>query len=82
MMGYADAPRAFWTTLGMARVAGVNLSRAVVDGWLTRREMGELVLACDTCDKSRDCTAWLATATSGPLPDFCCNKTAIEALRV
>ena len=32
MIGYPEAPRAWWLTRGMARISGVNLPRAVVVG--------------------------------------------------
>ena len=36
MIGYPEAPKAWWLTRGMARISGVNLPRAVVEGWLQR----------------------------------------------
>ena len=43
MIGYPDSPRAWWLTRGMARISGVNLTRAVVDGWLNREELAEML---------------------------------------
>lgn len=80
MNGIVEAPRAYWLTNGMARLAGVNLPAAVVDGWLTRNELARLVGRCQCCGLTPDCTGWLATAQAAPLPDFCCNKSEIEAL--
>lgn len=81
MMGYVEAPVAWGLTRGMARVLGLDLPRAVLDGWLTRAELGDLVDRCQACEQSRACTGWLAiTARSASLPEFCCNKTQIEAL--
>jgi len=45
MIGYVEAPKAWGLTRGMGRVLGVNLTDAVVDGWLTRGELAELVEA-------------------------------------
>ena len=81
MIGYADAPRAWWLTRGMARVAGVNLSQAVLDGWLSRDELSRIIAACESCPKGGSCEGWLAT--SGPeteMPAFCPNKASIESL--
>ncbi|NJM81237.1 MAG: hypothetical protein HC844_01010 [Tabrizicola sp.] len=81
MIGYAEAPRAWWLTRGMARVSGVNLPQAVVEGWLTRSELSDLVERCGSCGKGADCESWLAQ--SGParaMPGFCPNKAGIEAL--
>ena len=50
MMGYVDAPRAWGYTRGMARVLGVNLTSAVVEGWLSREELADLVVvSCPLC---------------------------------
>jgi hypothetical protein len=65
----------------MARVLGVNLTHAVVDGWLTRPELARLLDRCQGCGRSADCTAWLAHEVSAPaLPGFCPNKGPLEAL--
>lgn len=81
MMGYVDAPRAWGYTRGMARVLGVNLTSAVVDGWLSREELADLVQRCEDCICTEKCTAWLArTVTAEAAPAFCPNKAAIEAL--
>jgi Family of unknown function (DUF6455) len=81
MLGYSDDPRAWWLTRGMARVTGVSLPEAVVEGWLSRSELAGLVQVCRDCTADRGCESWLAV--SGPasrMPDFCPNKPAIEAL--
>jgi hypothetical protein len=81
MIGYTDAPRAWWLTRGMARVAGVNLPQAVVDGWLSRDELAHLIARCEGCDAGKRCEAWLALSGAAPgMPQFCPNKSAIEAL--
>lgn len=80
-MGYVEAPRAWALTRGMARVLGVNLPGAVVEGWLSRNELDDLVERCEACDRSGDCCMWLAVSVrSETLPAFCPNKSAIEAL--
>lgn len=81
MMGYPETPMAWGLTRGMARVLGVNLPRAVVEGWLSRAELGRLVDRCQSCNQKGACTAWLATAASAPcLPVFCPNKPELEVL--
>lgn len=81
MIGYVEAPRAWWLTHGMARAAGVSLPRAVTEGWLSRRELAALVARCQGCGCAEQCSSWLATATAqGALPEFCGNKAEIEAL--
>jgi hypothetical protein len=81
MIGYPDTYKAWELTRGMARISGVNLSRAVVEGWLHRAELDHLVTRCAGCHQAAHCQGWLAHA--GParsMPDFCPNKQAIEAL--
>ena len=81
MIGFTEAPRAWWLTRGMARIAGVSLSQAVVDGWLGRDELASLVARCETCHHSEKCDLWLAhSGKESRLPEFCPNKFAIEAL--
>lgn len=46
MIGYVEAPKAWWLTHGMARSIGVSLPHAVLDGWLTRKDLAELVGRC------------------------------------
>lgn len=81
MIGYPEAPKAWWLTRGMARISGVNLPRAVVEGWLQRAELEDLIIRCAACRRKSDCEAWLMR--SGParaMPEFCPNKAGIEAL--
>ncbi len=81
MIGYPEAPKAWWLTRGMARISGVNLPRAVVEGWLQRDALEDLVERCAACHRTADCEAWLAASGNArAMPDFCPNKAAIEAL--
>jgi hypothetical protein len=65
----------------MARICGVNLSRAVVEGWLPRAELDGLVARCATCRRTAACEGWLARSGAlRAMPDFCPNKLSIEAL--
>ncbi len=81
MIGYAEAPKAWWLTRGMARISGVNLPRAVLDGWLQRAELEKLVARCAACTQGATCETWLQrSGNAGSMPAFCPNKTEIEAL--
>jgi hypothetical protein len=81
MIGYPDAPKAWWLTRGMARISGVNLPRAVVEGWLQRTELEALVVRCAACTRGEHCETWLATSgKADAMPAFCPNKPEIEAL--
>jgi hypothetical protein len=81
MIGYPEAPKAWWLTRGMARISGVNLPRAVVDGWLQRAELETLIARCAACDHGKACEDWLvASGAAKAMPGFCPNKPGIEAL--
>lgn len=81
MIGYPEAPRAWWLTRGMARISGVNLPRAVVEGWLQRDELEELIARCAACGQGASCESWLGkSGAADAMPDFCPNKAGIEAL--
>lgn len=81
MIGYPEAPKAWWLTRGMARISGVNLSRAVVEGWLQRDELEALIARCAACGRGEQCEAWLEKSGSARnMPEFCPNKPGIEAL--
>ena len=81
MIGYPEAPKAWWLTRGMARISGVNLPRAVVEGWLQRDELEELIIRCAACGRGAACEAWLAGSGSAEaMQEFCPNKAGIEAL--
>lgn len=81
MIGYPEAPKAWWLTRGMARISGVNLPRAVVEGWLQRDELEDLITRCAACRRKADCEAWLMrSGAAQAMPDFCPNKRGIEAL--
>lgn len=83
MIGYVNEdPRAWGYTRGAARVVGVNLTGAVLEGWLARAELAALVQVCQGCDSLQPCTDFLAhTVRAETLPGYCPNKAAIESLR-
>lgn len=81
MIGYPEAPKAWWLTRGMARISGVNIAQAVVEGWLTRGELENLIARCADCPRGAECEAWLAGSGSAKtMPEFCPNSAAIGAL--
>lgn len=81
MIGYPDAPRAWWLTRGMARLTGVDLPQAVIDGWLSRSELAGLIQTCECCSVQERCNLWLAEdGTRQNMPGFCPNKLQLEAL--
>jgi Family of unknown function (DUF6455) len=81
MIGYPGAPRAWWYTRAMARLGGVNLARAVLDGWLPRSDLHALVARCAACDRVEECRLWLGRTDRPPsMPEFCPNRSAIAAL--
>ena len=81
MIGYPEAPKAWWLTRGMARISGVNLPGAVVDGWLQRDELEDLIARCAACGRGKECESWLShSGAARAMPEFCPNKTGIEAL--
>ena len=81
MIGFPEASRAWWLTLGMARISGVNLPQAVVDGWLRRSEVSAIIARCAACSEGLICDQWLArSGRARAMPGFCPNKPEIEAL--
>lgn len=82
MFSYPMSPRAWGFTRGVSRVLGIDLMRAVFDGWLRRDELGAMVETCSDCGQTSPCGDWLAhTASADALPQFCPNKAVIEALK-
>ena len=81
MIGYTDSPQAWELTRAMGRVLGANLTRAVVEGWLTRAELGQLVDTCAACTQKGACHDWLSQARARPcMPVFCPNTSVLEGL--
>ncbi len=80
MIGFAGGPRAWGLTQVMARRVGVDLPGAVVEGWLTRAEVADLVCACESCGLTPLCSDFVVASPAPYLPDYCRNKDGIEAL--
>lgn len=81
MLGYAEAPEAWGRAQRMAQARHLNLAGAVVDGWLNRSELGELVDRCRACLQGVQCRNWVTDHRfAAAVPMFCANKPMIEAL--
>lgn len=82
MFGDDAHARGFWLTLGMGRTTGVDLAGAVVQGWLTRAELGRMVGVCRNCALDSACVSWLGrqSAAAARPPAWCPNGPAIAAL--
>ena len=82
MLGYVEAPDAWWRVNGMARNLGVSLPRAVTEGVLTRSELASVVGRCQTCGQAAACASWLEGKPKGsPIPPYCENRAELAALR-
>jgi hypothetical protein len=83
MIGFVEAPVTWCLVRGMARRAGLDVPRAVVEGWLTRAELAALIARCQTAGCSKGCMDVLAKptglATHAP-PSFCAIGAELEAL--
>jgi hypothetical protein len=83
MIGYVEAPITWGLVRGMARRAGLDMPRAVLEGWLTRAELAEIVDHCQKAGCATGCIDVLAkptgTTTKSP-PSFCAIKAELEAL--
>lgn len=82
MIGYPEAPHAWGRAQRMAQRSGLNLAGAVVDGWLNRSELGDIIDACRACARDAACGEWLDHAADAvvPQPGFCANAPALRAL--
>lgn len=80
MIGITETPRAWWTAHGMARSAGIQLARAVVQGVLSRQDLAQIVGRCQSCGRTSDCTAWLSQVRDDGIPEFCAIKPELDLL--
>lgn len=81
MNAYPNTPLAWDRTRVMARSVGVDLVGAVVDGWLTRRDLDDLVCTCDACGQDSACQA-LSPRSEISLSALCTNQADLESLRL
>lgn len=79
-MIFGGGPQAFWLVRGMARAAGVPLTRAVVEGWITRDDLDGMVCRCAECGRTGDCREWLSQLHDQTVPEFCAVRNDIEGL--
>jgi hypothetical protein len=82
MIGYTEAPHAWGRAQRMAQRGGLNLAAAVVDGWLNRAELVQIVDACRACARDAACGEWLDHPSDAAprQPGFCVNAPALRAL--
>lgn len=74
--------RHFWLTRSVARVAGVNLSRAMAAGQLELAQYSEMIAQCQACGHSTACEAWLAGQIDWPVapPPYCAHAPVLAEL--
>lgn len=81
MFASAFPPAEQARTWRMARALGLDLSGAVLDGWLNRQDLSHLIAQCGTCGKDGHCTDWLQHGhTQAERPEFCPNTPEFEVL--
>lgn len=87
MIGYVEAPITWGLVRGMARRAGLDMPRAVLEGWLTRAELASIVDHCQKAGCATGCVADCMDVLSIPTgsntlspPGFCAIKAELEAL--
>lgn len=81
--GWDEIERHFWLTRSMARMMGVNLSRAMESGLLDTSEYIEMVTRCRAADCHESCQLWLAkqTGTATQVPAQCIHGDVLNRLR-
>ncbi len=82
MIGWGGTTGPWVLADGMARTAGLDLPGAVLEGWLRRDELGQIVTRCAACGSTVDCAGWIGRRARDALPGFCANKAEIEALAI
>lgn len=65
----------------MARALGLDLSGAVLEGWLNPQDLSPLIAQCSACGMDSDCAEWLrARRALAEKPAFCPNIPELEVL--
>lgn len=77
MIGYPEAPEAWALLHRVAIRSGFDIARAVLDGWLTRAELAELVSKCQGGGCASGCADILAAASTSHPPVFCAVKAEL-----
>lgn len=78
----SEMDRHFWLTRSMARVAGVNLTRAMAEGGLSADDYVRMIERCQTSGCETACAVWLAAQTDWPAtpPPFCAHVEILARL--
>jgi Family of unknown function (DUF6455) len=66
----------------MARVRGVDIGEAMLDGRLSAESYRNAVRRCMSCDSPEACAVWLSEHASGAdaAPEYCRNGRLLERL--
>lgn len=83
MQPMGDIHAHYWLTLGMARAVGVNLTKALQEGQITRDQYADIVTRCRSCQWCEGCTNWLAQQTdiAETVPKTCANYETFKVLK-
>jgi hypothetical protein len=81
MTDYTETPSAWAMTNGMAWRAGLDLRAAVLEGWLRRNELAEIVDRCQSGGCRQACLQWFGVANPAATPpNVCAIGAEIAAL--
>jgi len=86
MKPLGDTTQHYWLAQRMARLHGVDLTQASVDGEMDQAEWAEMVTRCRGCLWTQGCERHLASGelsglTVDGLPEKCLNRERFAALR-
>lgn len=76
--------RHYWLALGMAKVTGADLARAMEEGRITQADWAEVVERCRGCGWTEGCQCWLDARMDGlegegaAVPRACPNAALFE----
>lgn len=78
-----DTDLHFWLTRSVARVAGVNLGRALSSGALSPDDYAMMVARCQANGCQVACKHWLGQQTDWPAqpPSYCAHSEVLRDLR-
>jgi hypothetical protein len=78
-----DPDRHFWLVRSVARVIGVSLGQAMVQGAIEQEECRRMINRCRTCALVSACEAWLAESggRADAPPPGCVVSTELNRLK-
>lgn len=74
MIGYPEDQQSFERARDLAQKGGLDLTLAVIEGWLRRDELADLVAACHGCAAGYPCDGYDAAE----IPAGCANAGRFE----